>query len=240
MQTKPVAEDCWIAARDASLAGRVVWPSAPARGAVVLGLVGTDSRFSSYNNFLAMSLARAGLAVLAVELLTEEEDSRRRLPHPDLPLLAERLCLAADWIAARGGMAIDGVGLVGVGEVGAAALVAAAARPEVARAVVCAATPLDLAGTALSLSRSPTLVLIGDEDHASLRASQLIERMPCDHHLEVISGGGPRLVEPGVLDRVVHVAAAWLLARLRPASRREAGRSTSPPTAAASSPSHTP
>ncbi|MDP1826542.1 MAG: hypothetical protein Q8L48_24950 [Archangium sp.] len=238
--TRPLAEDCLIAAKDASLAGRVVWPADPPGGAVVLGLLGTDSRFTSRNNFLATSLARAGLAVLVVELLTEDEDARLDLAHPDLPLLAERLCLAADWIAARGGLAIDGVGLLGVGEVGAAALVAAAARPELARAVVCAATPLELAGSSALLTASPTLVLVGDGDQRSLLGSRLVSSMRCEHRVEVICGAGPRLVEPGALDRVVNLAAPWLLSRLRPASPREAGRSTSPPTAAASSPLRTP
>jgi hypothetical protein len=216
---KSFSEDCRIAVRGASLAGRVVRLAAPVHGAVVFGLVGAEARFTSHNNFVALSLARAGFEVLVVELLTEEEDARRDPDHPDLPLLVERFCAAADSFAARGGLASEGVGLVGVGAVGAAALVAATTRPELARAVVCAATPLELAGTAVMLSLTPTLVIVGDADPAALLGSKVVPRMRCEHQLEVVPGAGPRLVEPGALDRVVRVAATWLRARLTPASR---------------------
>ena len=207
-----VMEDCVVSA--AQLSALLVKPAGELKGAVVLGLLGTDSRFTSANHFLSSSFARAGLAVLAVELLTEDEDAHRELAHADLPLLAERLSAAADWLADRTRLAHERVALVGVGDVGAAALVAAAARPELARAVVCAATALDLAGTAVVLSRTPTLVLVGDGDPAALHGSRMLPAMHCDHRLEVICGAGPRLIEPGALDRVVSVATPWLLARL--------------------------
>lgn len=202
-------DECLIPTRGARLAAQLVAPAGPPRGAVVIGVLGANTRFISANQFVAASFARAGLTALVVELLLEDEEG-----EPELPLLAERLCDAAAWLTPMAGAAGEGVGLVGVGAAGAAALVAAAARPELVRAVVCAATAVDLAGTAVVLTQTPTLVLVGDHDRAALLGSRVMPSMHCEHQLEVIRGAGPRLVEPGALDRVVGLATPWLLARL--------------------------
>jgi len=210
------AEEVLLPVLGAKLCACLVKPQPPAVGAVVVGVVGAGTRVTSANRFVADTFARAGLSVLVVELLTEEEDEREG-PRTNLPLLAERLGDAAEWLAFRTGVVETGVGLVGLGAAGEAALVAAAAVPDLARAVVCAAAPLHRAGTAVMLTEAPTLVLVGDQDRTALKGCErLVASMRCEHRMEILHGAGPRLDEPGVLDQAVNLATSWLRDRLTP------------------------
>lgn len=90
-----------------------------------------SSRLSPRNQFVARVLRDAGLGTLLFDLLTREEeviDSFTRHLRFDIPLLAERLVAATDWIqtvdAARGLR----IGYFGASTGGGAALVAAARR----------------------------------------------------------------------------------------------------------------
>jgi len=59
-----------------------------------------SGRLSPRNNFVAAELRRAGLATFLLDLLRPEEEADRRNVF-DIPLLANRLKRASEWIKAR-------------------------------------------------------------------------------------------------------------------------------------------
>src|SRR5437667_6071727 len=79
------------------LEGILAVPSAP-KGAVVFAHGSGSGRFSSRNQYVAGVLQEAGLATLLIDLLAEGEEADRRNVF-DIPLLADRLQSAADWLA---------------------------------------------------------------------------------------------------------------------------------------------
>src|SRR5687768_2488499 len=104
---------------------------------VVLFAHGSGSgRHSTRNRSVARALQQVGLGTLLIDLLTAEEEEidlvTRRLRF-DIPLLAERLTGAIDWLGAHEATGALPIGLFGASTGAAAALIAAADRPEPVR-----------------------------------------------------------------------------------------------------------
>jgi len=174
-----------------------------------------SSRFSPRNRFVAEALRSAGLGTLLFDLLREEEAADRRLVF-DIPLLAERLAQATDWLAspAGAGGAVP-IGYFGASTGAAAALVAAARRPDPVRAVVSRGGRPDLAGDALERVRAPTLLIVGSLDVEVLALNRAAAaRMRAEVAVQVVQGAGHLFEEPGTLDAVVALARDWFAPRL--------------------------
>jgi putative phosphoribosyl transferase len=185
----------------------------PAGGGVVLFAHGSgSSRHSPRNRSVAERLQRAGFGTLLLDLLTadeEELDQRSRELRFDIGLLARRLVGAVDWLAARFG-GEPPVGLFGASTGAAGALVAAAERPDRVAAVVSRGGRPDLAGPALERVTAPTLLIVGGADPQVLALNrQAAARLAARHRLEVVAGAGHLFEEPGALDEVARLAAAW-------------------------------
>jgi putative phosphoribosyl transferase len=157
-----------------------------------------------------------------MDLLTADEeqlDLRSRELRFDIGLLARRLVGAIDWLAARFGREL-GTGLFGASTGAAAALVAAAQRSDRVAAVVSRGGRPDLAGPALERVLAPTLLIVGGADTNVLALNRrAATRLAAEHRLEVVPGAGHMFEEPGALDAVARLAAAWFAAHLgqRPA-----------------------
>ena len=83
------------------------------------------------------------------------------------------------------------------------------------RAVVSRGGRPDLAGDALHDVEAPTLMIVGGRDPRILEANRLASReMSADHHIEVIPGATHLFEEPGALERVAELAAAWFTEHL--------------------------
>lgn len=167
-----------------------------------------SSRRSPRNVRVADRLHREGLGTLLFDLLTDAEAEDRRKVF-DIELLARRLGAAVGWI--RGRSELDGlpVGLFGASTGAAAALVVAAGTPNITAIVSRGGRP-DLAGEALERVTAPTLLIVGGMDRQVLglnRAAQA--RMRCETRLEIVPGATHLFEEPGGLDRVAELAAAW-------------------------------
>ncbi|MGE5721289.1 MAG: hypothetical protein ACM3YM_02415, partial [Sphingomonadales bacterium] len=80
------------------LKGLLGVPERP-RGIVIFAHGSGSGRLSPRNQHVAAGLRRVGMATLLLDLLTPEEEEDRANVF-DIPLLAQRLALAADW--ARG------------------------------------------------------------------------------------------------------------------------------------------
>lgn len=167
-----------------------------------------SSRRSPRNVRVADRLHREGLGTLLFDLLTDAEAEERRKAF-DIELLARRLGAAVEWV--RGRSELDGlpVDLFGASTGAAAALVVAAATRDITAIVSRGGRP-DLAGEALERVTAPTLLVVGGLDRQVLglnRAAQA--RMRCETRLEVVPGATHLFEEPGGLDRVAELAAAW-------------------------------
>jgi putative phosphoribosyl transferase len=194
-----------------ALPGDLARPAAG--GGVVLFAHGSgSSRHSPRNRTVAGRLQRAGFGTLLLDLLTadeEELDRRSRELRFDIGLLARRLVGAVDWLADRFG-GERRMGLFGASTGAAGALVAAAERPDRVAAVVSRGGRPDLAGEALGRVTAPTLLIVGGADPQVLALNrQAAGRLAAEHRLEVVPGAGHLFEEPGALDEVTRLAAAW-------------------------------
>jgi putative phosphoribosyl transferase len=207
------------AGRRAELPGEVDVPSV-AHGVVVFAHGSGSSRHSPRNQLVARRLQEAGLATLLMDLLTageEREDARTAHLRFDIGLLAQRLVAAMDWLAQDPRTHHLPVGCFGASTGGGAALVAAAARPQAVRAVVSRGGRPDLAGEALPRVQAPTLLIVGSLDTPVIAMNrEALEQMSCLKRLEIVPGATHLFEEPGTLDIVAGLAAAWFSRHLTP------------------------
>ncbi|MBM4108214.1 MAG: hypothetical protein FJ255_05305 [Phycisphaerae bacterium] len=181
-------------------------------GGVVLFAHGSGSgRLSPRNRAVAGVIRDAGTGTLLFDLLTEEESAIRANVF-DIPLLAERLRAAADWLHQREpGRAL---GYFGASTGAGAALVAAAGDARI-RAVVSRGGRPDLAAEHLPLVTAPTLLIVGGLDDAVLDLNrEALARLRCEKRLEIVPGATHLFEEPGALETVARLASDWFAARL--------------------------
>jgi putative phosphoribosyl transferase len=181
-------------------------------GLVVFAHGTGSSRFSPRNRLVAQQLRDVGFATLLLDLLTETEEQRdldTREFRFDVGLLADRVLSALDCMREHEAVRGLPVGLFGASTGAAAALIAAAGDASV-RAVVSRGGRPDLAGDALHDVEAPTLMIVGGRDPRILEANHLASReLAATHHIEVIPGATHLFEEPGALERVAALAAAW-------------------------------
>jgi putative phosphoribosyl transferase len=209
--------DVRIPAGDQELAGRLTIPSG-ARGLVLFAHGSGSGRRSPRNQYVAGELQSSGLATLLFDLLSEEEsalEERTERLRFDVDALANRLVDVTDW--AHAGVQTGGldVGYFGASTGAAAALIAATARPLIVSAVVSRGGRPDLAGTALSRVRAPTLLLVGGADRHVLNLNrEALFHLTCDKQLVVVPGATHLFPEPGALEQVAGAAARWFVRHL--------------------------
>lgn len=194
-----------------TLEGTLVIPT-QAQGIVLFAHGSGSSRLSPRNRFVAEALNRDGLATLLFDLLSRAEEAEEsRLHRFDIPLLARRLVSATDWVSGSSETRGLRIGYFGASTGAAAALVAASQRPSEVGAVVSRGGRPDLAGDALARVQAPTLLLVGAEDRPVLELNRWAQRwLPGPSELVVIPGASHLFEEPGALEEVARLAAAWL------------------------------
>jgi len=193
-------------------------PPRPA-GVVVFAHGSGSSRRSVRNVQVARRLNVAGLATLLFDLLTPDEALDRANVF-DVPLLAGRLETATAWLRREPAAAGLPLGLFGASTGAAAALWAAADLGDDVRAVVSRGGRPDLAGPRLSLVRAPTLLVVGGADVVVLELNrEAAGQLRCTWELSTIPGATHLFEEPGALERVSELAAAWFTTHL-PLSER--------------------
>lgn len=194
-----------------TLEGSLGFPSG-ARGVVLFAHGSGSSRHSPRNRFVARVLRDGGLATLLFDLLTaEEEQQDMRSGHLrfDIGLLAERLVGATDWVR-QSGMGDLRVGYFGASTGGGAALVAAAERPKIVHAIVSRGGRPDLAGSALSRVRAPTLLIVGEYDLPVISLNrEALAQLTCTKHLAIVPAATHLFEEPGALEEVARLARDW-------------------------------
>jgi len=202
-----------ISAGTVSLRGDLEVPDR-ARGIVLFAHGSGSSRLSPRNRYVAEVLEGRGFATLLFDLLTEAEAAVRARVF-DIPLLAGRLLLAADWVSKREDLEKLPLGYFGASTGAAAALVAAAQKPERVGAVVSRGGRPDLAESSLEKVAAPTLLIVGGNDVGILDLNrEAAKRLRGIVKLEIVPGAGHLFEEPGALERVAELAAAWFESHL--------------------------
>jgi dienelactone hydrolase len=203
-----------VSAAGVTLEGSLGVPEG-ARGVVLFAHGSGSSRHSSRNRHVAGELRRAGLGTLLIDLLTADEeavDLQTRHLRFDIPLLADRLAGATEWLGAQPETNGLPVGLFGASTGGGAALVAAARRPERIGAVVSRGGRPDLAGDALPRVRAPTLLIVGGDDLPVIGMNRAaFAALRCVKEMEIVPGASHLFEEPGTLERVAELASAWFV-----------------------------
>jgi pimeloyl-ACP methyl ester carboxylesterase len=205
------------------LALAVFWACRPRPSGIVLFAHGSgSSRFSRRNNYVAALLQGAGFATLLFDLLSEEEGEDREKVF-DIPLLAERLKLAAGWLADEPELADLKLGYFGASTGSAAALIAAATGKQKVRAIVSRGGRPDLADAYLLKVEAPTLLIVGGNDFGVIELNQTaFDLLTCEKALEIVPGATHLFEEPGALDQVANLAAQWFRRFL--GGKKEVGR----------------
>lgn len=173
-----------------------------------------SSRFSRRNRCVARQLQGAGVATLLFDLLTAEEDAIDRYTADyrfDIPLLAERLVFATDWVDKRLDNARLPLGYFGASTDAAAALTAATLRADRVSAIVCRGGRPDLASDTLAKVRAPTLLIVGGDDELVLRLNEdaLTSLGTANKQLSILPGATHLFEEPGKLEQVSQLATEW-------------------------------
>ena len=187
---------------------------AGARGIVVFAHGSGSSRLSGRNRFVAERLAEAGVATLLFDLLTELED-RDYAMRFDIELLTHRLLGATTWVreqAATRGLLL---GYFGASTGAAAALRAAAALGDSVRAVVSRGGRPDLAMTELPEVKAPVLLIVGGNDDVVIELNEAaFARLGGRKELHIVAGATHLFEEPGTLEEVARLAAAFFVRHL--------------------------
>jgi putative phosphoribosyl transferase len=186
---------------------------AKAKGLVMFAHGSGSSRLSSRNRFVAGVLQRAGFATLLLDLLTareEQVDLQTMHLRFDIDLLANRLAEATKWSRSNAAVSDLPTAYFGASTGAAAALIAASDLPETIRAVVSRGGRPDLAGSALSRVKAPTLLIVGGDDGPVIELNeQALNQLQCEKKLEIVSGATHLFEEPGTLEQVAKLASGW-------------------------------
>jgi putative phosphoribosyl transferase len=188
-----------------------------------------SGRHSPRNRQVAHLLNHSRLATLLLDLLTPAEAEDRGNVF-DIELLAARLTGATRWLQAQPEARGLPVGFFGASTGAAAALWATADLGDQIRAVVSRGGRPDLAAPRLGEVRAPTLLVVGGRDQQVLELNRQAQaQLRCLTILQVIAGASHLFEEPGALDRVAALAAAWFRHHLpRPSLAQPAQASPDP------------
>lgn len=202
-----------IAEGSVVLAGTLAMPL-NAKGLVIFAHGSGSSRFSPRNQNIARALNLAGLGTLLFDLLSEEESIDRTKVF-DIPLLASRLSLATDWVRSKTFLEDIPIGYFGASTGGGAALWAAADGKHHISAIVSRGGRPDLAGERLKKVSSPTLLIVGSDDHDVIELNKKALSELANVRLTLVPGATHLFEEPGALDVVSREAADWFLKYLK-------------------------
>jgi dienelactone hydrolase len=208
-----------------TLEGNLTLPEGAA-GVVLFAHGSGSSRHSPRNRHVAELLNQSKLATLLVDLLTPEEeaiDARTAHLRFDIGLLANRLIGATDWLMEYPDTRNLRIGYFGASTGAGAALVAATVRAEAVGAVVSRGGRPDLAGSALTRVRAPTLLIVGGNDFQVIELNRAaFEQLRCEKRLAIVPGATHLFEEAGALDQVAALARDWFQRYLVPGELREA------------------
>jgi putative phosphoribosyl transferase len=184
-----------------------------APGVVLFAHGSGSSRRSPRNQFVAGVIREAGIGTLLFDLLTQDEerqDAESGALRFDIALLAKRLVGATRWLEKQPETRDLKVGYFGASTGGGAAIVAAAELGDRIAAVVSRGGRPDLAGDALQNVNSPTLLIVGGYDEMVICLNDdAYSKLRCEKDFRIVPGATHLFEEPGKLEQVARISAAW-------------------------------
>jgi putative phosphoribosyl transferase len=178
-----------------------------------------SSRFSTRNQFVAQHLHHCGLATLLFDLLAEDEGETSERVF-DIELLAGRLEDVTIWQQEHEELHCLKAAYFGASTGAAAALVAASRMHGSVAAVVSRGGRPDLAMDALPRVKAPTLLIVGGDDDGVVELNRkALARLRCEKELAIVPGATHLFPEPGALQKVADLAAAWFVRHVNGAQR---------------------
>jgi len=168
---------------------------------------------------VAKTIRQAGIGTLLMDLLTREEERVDAMTchlRFDISLLANRLVDATRFVSQMAEAAGMRIGFFGASTGAGAALVAAAELGEQVGAVVSRGGRPDLAGVSLARVKAPTLLIVGGRDQPVIELNQqAYAQLRCKKELTIVAGATHLFEEPGRLEEVAYLAAAWFRKHLQ-------------------------
>jgi dienelactone hydrolase len=194
-----------------------------ASGLIVFAHGSGSSRFSPRNRRAAQTLQHRGFGTMLLDLLTRDEEQIDKYTAEyrfDIDRLATRVIAAGDWLHDREDVLSLRVGYFGASTGAAAALIAAAQRPYSVEAVVSRGGRPDLAGAALRQVKTPTLLIVGQNDDPVIEMNAAAKAEMCAARVElaIVPGATHLFEEPGTLEQVEQLAGDWFVRFLRPST----------------------
>jgi pimeloyl-ACP methyl ester carboxylesterase len=210
--SRPRSASIQIPAGEVMLSGDLEVPN-DAIGLVLFAHGSGSSRLSRRNRAVAQFLQASRIGTLLFDLLTTDEervDAYTGHLRFDIGLLSRRLATVTQEIADDPRHKNVPLGYFGASTGGAAALRAAAALGSTISAVVSRGGRPDLAGQALAHVKAPTLLIVGEQDEQVLRLNEhAYAQLTCEKSLAVVPRATHLFEEPGTLEEVARLAAAW-------------------------------
>jgi dienelactone hydrolase len=151
------------------------------------------------------------------------DDSKDRQWGSDIPVLADRVARAVDWLSANPCTHALRIGLFGASTGAAVVLMAAAWKPDLVATIVSRGGRPDLAGEVLDKVHCPTLLIVGGDDGQVVALNaEALERLPApEKNLVVVPGASHLFEEAGKLEEVARLAVDWFLTHLAANKRKE-------------------
>jgi putative phosphoribosyl transferase len=202
----------------ATVEGNLIVPH-NARGIVLFAHGSGSGRFSPRNQYVAKEFNKSQIGTLLFDLLTspeEEEDLITAEYRFNIPLLANRLVGATEWLKKSSITKSLKLAYFGASTGAAAALIAAAILPHDIVTVVSRGGRPDLAEQYLPKVKAPTLLLVGGYDTEVIALNkQAMAKMTTEKKLVIIPGATHLFEEPGKLEEVARISTEWFLNYLK-------------------------
>ena len=209
---------CTIAIDGQILEGDLNIPTA-AKAVILFAHGSGSSRHSTRNQYVAEVLNKAGFATLLVDLLSPEEkqaDIASRHLRYNIELLSDRFKNITKWLLQEPKTKNLKIGYFGSSTGATAAIIAAASfsDDDIVKSLVLRGGRPDLAEEhQLQRIIAPTLLIVGGSDDAAIigfnKAALKALRHAKERQLAVIPGAGHLFEEPGKMEDVSNITAAW-------------------------------
>jgi len=199
---------------NATLQGSLSIPE-NARAIIIFSHGSGSSRFSKRNRQVAKYLNKKNFGTFLFDLLTTEEDKYYYYRF-NIDLLTKRLASATGWLERFPSAKDCRIGYFGASTGAASALAAAANLPQIGAVVSRGGRP-DLAMENLQKVEAPVLLIVGSLDAEVLELNRdAYRKLHCEKKLAVVDGATHLFEEPGTMDKVSKLAAAWFEKYLLP------------------------
>lgn len=186
-------------------------------GGLVIFVHGSGSSgYSSRNEYISEILNKSNISTLLIDLLTIKEteiDNKTKEYRFDIELLTKRLLMITDAISQNESTKLYKLGYFGSSTGAAVAIKAAVQRSDRIITIVSRSGRLDLVDSDyLEKLRASILLLIGSRDQPLIEINnKIIQTLNKDilKKIILISGATHLFAEPGKIEQVARIAAAW-------------------------------